>query len=139
MIRKLTVLSLVCASFLVAAPSIALTFNSSQFIGIDRDADNMISPSEAEDYRARYFETLDGNGDGTVEFEEYVQANRLRSAVSDPNKPVPQTDEYKEADTNKDTKLSRDEFLNVGRARFLALDKNKDHKISKAEFKSPGL
>jgi|GEM_PF-3244876 len=139
MLRKLKVLSLVCSGFLLTAPAIALTFNPAQFIGIDRNADNMISPIEAEEYRTRYFDTLDINGDGTIEFEEYVQANRLRSAVSNPDDPVPPTEEYKEADINKDTKLTRQEFLNVGQNRFAALDKNKDQKISKAEFKSPGL
>lgn len=139
MLKKLAVLALASATFWVAKPAIALTFNPSQFLGIDRNADNLISPEEAGEFRARYFKTLDLDGNGTVEYEEYVQANRLRSAVSDPNAPVPVPDEYKEADTNKDTMLSMEELLSVGRKRFAALDKNNDNRISEEEFKSPGL
>lgn len=124
---------------LMAQLSMAQSFSASQFIGIDRDADNLISPAETTAFRIRYFDTLDQNGDGTVEFEEYVQANNLRSAVSDPNAAVRIPDEYREADANSDTKLTKQEFTKVGEKRFTELDANSDGMISREEFQAPGL
>ncbi|WP_025898186.1 EF-hand domain-containing protein [Sneathiella glossodoripedis] len=123
----------------VSATSAAWGFMPSQFIGIDRNADNMVSREEAHDYRQRYFYSLDGNSDGLVEFEEYVQAKNLRSAVANPGAKVKVTDEYAEADKNGDTKLTPEEFFTVGEKRFNQLDVNKDGFVSQKEFVAPGL
>jgi len=120
-----------------AAPVAA--FTPSQFLGIDQNADNAISAQEAEAYRTRYFSILDLNGNGSVEFEEYVTANKLRSAVSEKDTPIEVPDSYKQTDTNSDTILSLEEFLAAGSSRFTALDKDKNGSISREEFISPGL
>lgn len=119
--------------------STASAFTPSQFIGIDRNADSQVSKEEARDYRTRYFSTLDENGNGTVEFEEYVKAKNLRSATANPNAEVKVTDEYKEADANSDTILTIEEFLAAGTMRFDLLDTDKNGYISQAEFVAPGL
>ncbi len=137
--QKLFICSAAAALVFSAATASALTFNSAQFIGIDRDADNMISIAEAENYRIRYFTTLDINNNGQVEFEEYVQTNKLRNSTANPSDPVRVPDEYKDADTNGDTILSAEEFAEQGRRRFELLDKDKDGMVSRDEFVSPGL
>ena len=124
---------------IIASPALSQTYNSAQFIGIDRDADNMISKAEAIAYRVRYFSTLDENQNGKVEFEEYVVANKLRSSTANTGAPVPVPDGYKEVDTDGDTVLTIGEFQAVGNKRFPLLDANKDGKISKEEFVKPGL
>jgi len=137
--QKLFFTSAAVAILFSAATASALTFNSAQFIGIDRDADNMISIAEAENYRIRYFSTLDMNNDGQVEFEEYVKTNKLRNATANPSDPVRIPDEYKDADTNGDTILSAEEFAAQGQRRFELLDKDKDGMVSREEFVAPGL
>ncbi|WP_169567836.1 EF-hand domain-containing protein [Sneathiella limimaris] len=129
------------ALFLLASTTMAsaLTFNSAQFIGIDRNADNMISMEEAQGFRHRYFTTLDIDGNGEVSFAEYVEANKLKSVSSNPDAPVKMTDEFKEADANGDKTLTMAEFLAVGEAHFKLLDKDGDGFVSRDEFVAPGL
>ncbi|OUR77743.1 hypothetical protein A9Q83_09495 [Alphaproteobacteria bacterium 46_93_T64] len=134
-----TILFIATSVLLISSNVSASTFNSSQFLGIDRDASNEIDEKEAVSFRKRYFSGLDLDGNGTVEFEEYVKANKLRSSVSAADAPVPVTDEYKEADKNADTILTLDEFLAIGSKRFQLLDKDKNGSISREEFVSPGL
>ncbi len=134
---KLKFFVLSASAFLIA--STASAFMPSQFIGIDRNADNMVSREEARDYRQRYFDSLDENSDGIVEFDEYVKAKNLRSAVANTDAEVKVTDEYAEADKNSDTKLTPEEFFAVGDKRFDLLDKDKDGFVSQKEFVSPGL
>lgn len=133
---KLTLLS---TAFAVAASSAAFAFTPAQFLGIDQNADNQISHEEAMAYRTRLFSGLDANGNGTVEFEEYVEAKKLRSSTANPGAAVAVPDEYKEADTNSDTMLTMDEFNAQGQARFKALDKDGDGYVSQKEFVAPGL
>ncbi len=128
-----------CLALALAAPVQAKSFNKAKFLGIDRNADNQVSPEEAAIYRERYFSTVDLNGDGSVAFEEYVQANQLRDATAEKNSPVKVPDDYKAADVNQDTVLSREEFMEAGKAAFVALDKDKDGFVSREEFVAPGL
>ncbi len=128
-----------CLALALAAPAQAKTFNKATFLGIDRDADNQVSPKEAAIYRERYFSTIDLNGDGSVAFEEYVQANQLREATAEKGSPVKIPDDYKAADTNQDTILSREEFMEAGKAAFTALDKDGNGFVSREEFVAPGL
>lgn len=135
---KLLIASIAALGLMTVSAS-ALTFNPAQFIGIDRDVDNRISADEANNYRLRYFKALDQNGDGSVEFEEYVQANKLRSPVQEKDAKVDMPDEYKMADANSDTVLTLEEFLEDGRKKFKVLDKDGDGYVSRDEFVAPGL
>ena len=133
-----TNLALLSTAFAVATTSAAFAFTPAQFIGIDQNADNQISREEAMAYRTRLFTGLDANGNGTVEFEEYVKAKNLRSATN-PNLKVEVPEDYKEADANSDTILTMVEFSAQGKARFQALDKDNDGYVSQKEFVAPGL
>lgn len=137
--KKLVLTLLAGSGLVIAATGAAHSFAESRFLGIDRNADNVISPDEADAYRERLFKELDQNSDGQVEFEEYVQVKQLRSVTAPPYSTVEVPDEYREMDANGDTILTIDEVKAVGVARFTALDKNGDGVISKDEFVSPGL
>ena len=133
--------SVVILGGFIAAVSVGSSFayEESRFLGIDRDADGVISPAETEAYRERLFKEYDLNGDGKVEYEEYVEAEHLRSVMMPAHSPVPVPDEYREMDSNGDTVVTLDEIKAAGLARFKTLDKNGDGKVSKDEFVSPGL
>lgn len=133
-------LAIVLGSTLTMAISLpALSYEESRFLGMDRDADGAISQAETEAYRERLFKEYDLNSDGKVEYEEYVQAESLRSVTVPAHSEVPVPDEYKEMDTNGDTIVTLEEIKAAGVMRFNKLDKNADGKVSKDEFVSPGL
>ncbi|MEP4191089.1 MAG: hypothetical protein ABJN51_08420 [Sneathiella sp.] len=123
----------------VSGPVTAKTFNAATFLGIDRDADNKASMAEAQEYRVRLFSNLDLDKNGSVEFEEYVQANALRDATAAKDAPVEIPEHYKMEDKNGDTVLSKDEFMEAARTAFAKLDTNKDGFVSRDEFVAPGL
>lgn len=129
----------VAGTLTIAASHPAHSYEESRFLGMDRDADGTISMAETEAYRTRLFKEYDLNSDGKVEYEEYVQAENLRSVTAPANSEVPVPDEYKEMDVNQDTIITLDEIKAAGVARFNNLDKNADGKIAKEEFVSPGL
>lgn len=114
-------------------------YEESRFLGIDRDADGVISQAETEAYRERLFKEYDLNSDGRVEYEEYVQAENLRPVTAPAHSEVPVPDEYREMDSDGDTIVTLDEIKAAGVKRFKMLDKNNDGKVSKEEFVSPGL
>lgn len=123
----------------IAAAHPALSYEESRFLGIDRDADGSISLAETEAYRERLFKEYDLNSDGKVEYEEYVQAEGLRSVTAPAHSEVPVPDEYREMDADGDTVVTLEEIKAAGVSRFNTLDKNSDGKVSKEEFVSPGL
>jgi Ca2+-binding EF-hand superfamily protein len=123
----------------ISAANPALSYEESRFLGIDRDANGSISMEEAQAYRARLFKEYDLNSDGKVEYEEYVEAEGLRSVTATPYSKVPVPDEYREMDSDGDTVVTMEEITTAGAARFKSLDKNADGQVSKDEFVSPGL
>ncbi|WP_334128104.1 EF-hand domain-containing protein [Sneathiella sp.] len=137
--KKIIMMLLAGSGLMLAASQPAHSFAEGRFLGIDRDADNLISMEELVAYRERLFKEYDQNGDGQVEFEEYVQARQLRSVTAPPYSKVEVPDEYREMDANGDTILTLEEVTAVGVTRFEKLDTNGDGKISKDEFVSPGL
>lgn len=137
-------IKLICA--IIAGAIIALLSSNmseaseeSQFLGIDRDGNQLISQEEAINYRRNLFKEYDLNQDNTVNFEEYVQANRLRPNTAVANSDVPIPDEFREMDQDGDTNISMDESDQMGISRFKSLDEDGDGQVSKDEFKSPGL
>ncbi|MCG8490914.1 MAG: EF-hand domain-containing protein [Sneathiellales bacterium] len=136
---KSSLITSVAVSVVMITSVQAKTFNAASFLGIDRDANNMISKDEASYYRNTYFSTMDGNSDGSVSFKEYAIANQLIDTASGKPAEMEPPKEFKAVDTNKDNQLSLDEFLAHGTVLFQQLDKNKDSQISKEEYVSPGL
>ncbi|MDF2365797.1 hypothetical protein [Sneathiella sp.] len=137
--NRLSLAIILAGTLTIAASHPAAAYEESRFLGMDRDADGAISRAETEAYRERLFKEYDLNSDGKVEYEEYVQAESLRSVTAPAHSEVPVPDEYKEMDTNGDTIVTLEEIKAAGLARFDKLDKNADGKVSKEEFVSPGL
>jgi len=137
--NRLSLAMILASTLTVAAAHPALSYEESRFLGIDRNADGSISIVETEAYRERLFKEYDLNSDGKVEYEEYVQAEGLRSVTAPAHSEVPVPDEYREMDANGDTIVTLDEIKAAGVSRFNKLDKNADGKITKEEFVSPGL
>jgi len=129
----------ICVTAIVGLSGNASAYEESRFLGIDRNADNMISPDEVDAYRARLFDIYDMNGDGRIAYEEYVEAESLRPVTAPANSEVPVPGEYREMDSNGDTMVTLEEAKAAGQMRLKALDKDGDGMVSKDEFVSPGL
>ena len=81
--------------------------------GMDLNRDQVITPKEFLDYRAKQFDPKDKNGDGFLDAKEFSHPKALKGS-----------------DKNKDGKLSREEHLNIFRGQFPNVDTNKDGKIT---------
>ncbi len=105
------------------------------FKEMDANKDGKLSASE---YPGESFKKIDKNGDGVVVIEEWLiyfvgNASDKKAA----NTGAPQKGHWAAgADSNKDGKISRDEFAAVFVARFYYFDANKDGKVSTEEFKA---
>ncbi len=83
---------------------------------MDVNGDQVITPKEFVDYRAKQFDPKDQNGDGFLDQREFPHPVAFRGG-----------------DKNKDEKLSREEHLDIFRGQFPNVDTNKDGKITAAD------
>ncbi|MGB0643268.1 MAG: hypothetical protein ACPGQF_00910, partial [Akkermansiaceae bacterium] len=84
--------------------------------GMDLNRDQVITPKEFLDYRAKQFDPRDKDKDGFLNPKEFPHPGAFRGG-----------------DKNKDGKLSREEHLNIFRGQFPNVDANKDGKITAAD------
>lgn len=111
---------------------------AAQFLGIDRNGDNVIAVDEANAYRHRLFKTLDLNGDHRITSDEWIEASKERATMVPEGGPeLPE--QFREADENRDGILTTVEFWALGPVRFMRLDTDNDLVISKAEYRRNGL
>lgn len=139
MLVKSSIITGALVAILFATGAQAKSFNAASFLGIDRNADNMISSEEAKHYRNTYFTTMDRDSNGSVSFEEYAVTNQLIDTATGKAEEMDPPADFKAVDTDKDKNLTLEEFLAHGTSLFEQLDKNKDNLISKEEYIAPGL
>lgn len=120
------------------SPAAANDIAVAQFLGIDRNGDNVISVDEANAYRHRLFKTLDLNGDHKITSDEWIEAAKVRAGTVPEGGPeLPE--QFRAADENRDGILTAVEFWALGPVRFMRLDTNSDLVISKDEYRHNGL
>jgi Ca2+-binding EF-hand superfamily protein len=97
------------------------------FERIDKDRNGSISLNELDAARLEAFQQMDTNGDGRLSRAEIVAARGDAAAAR-----------FTEIDLNKDSFVSRPEFLAAGRAIFRAADADTDGKLTFEEFARTG-
>jgi EF hand len=126
-ITTVLLLIAVCGS---AAQSFAANGNAAlleQIDGADSNRDGSISKPELIAFRAKNFGRLDRNGDGVLMRSDIpAMAKRLRPELDFDRL-------LKQFDANKDSRVSRSEFVDGPTTIFDAADTNKDGVLSKAE------
>jgi Ca2+-binding EF-hand superfamily protein len=105
------------------------------FIGAwDDDGDGKVTRTEYEAARKARFSTTDGDRNGSLAVEEYVNeyAVRLDREIADErNASLKQTEtRFKALDRNEDKLISRAEYDSSGERAFVHLDRNKDGRIT---------
>jgi Ca2+-binding EF-hand superfamily protein len=110
------VLVLFCTSI-----SLALDNNLKK---IDNNSDGKISKKEYIDAVTNTFNKLDKNTDGFLAKDELKTIDKIDAEKI-----------LNEGDLNKDSKVSKDEFIKAAKKRFKVLDKNNDSYIDQKEWK----
>ena len=108
-----------------------------QFLALDRNLDGSIDRDEAAHFRKRMFQTLDIGKDGTITAKEWLHAAASGAGTS---QTVPETPRpFLEADADGDGRVTEQELLAIGNARFDELDADGNGRIDKAEFQRDRL
>lgn len=101
--------------------------NSNLFDKWDEDKDNKLSQREIGN---EVYKLVDADSDGKIDSIEWNQAMLLVNANKDGNVNVKVSD----WDTDRDTKVSKEEFDNNLNSAFKKWDSNSDNGLSKTEF-----
>lgn len=125
------------AEFLAFRPGQAGSDGGSPlFSVIDTDADGAITPEELDAARDNAFVRLDADADGVVTMRE-AQAAFAANPAAPPEAVAsdPQVERrYAGLDLDGDGRVTREEFLAAGRARFEEADTNRDGRLTPDEF-----
>ncbi|HEY0684590.1 MAG TPA: hypothetical protein VGD45_19795 [Steroidobacter sp.] len=105
------------------------------FIGSwDDDGDGQVSRAEYETVRKSRFATTDGNRDGSLTVDEYLNEYSVRldrDIADERNASLKQADtRFKALDKDEDRFVSRAEYDASGERAFVLLDRNKDGRIT---------
>ncbi len=100
---------------------------SDSFRKLDPNGDGKVTLGEFQSWREGQFQTLDADKDGHLSQSE-LSAGRGPFARK-------LLQSFSMIDSNQDQKLSRSEFLEGGRRRFLQMDANRDGNVSSDEMK----
>ena len=117
----------------------------------DSNGDNSITRDELNELHAEMFDWMDRTGDGFLDEADQSPVNRRMRALHEermeeggdertgrhhrrgPHSGGPEGMEHRQADTNEDGRISRDEFMNMDQV-FGRLDSNEDGIISPEEM-----
>ncbi|HOD74868.1 MAG TPA: hypothetical protein PKJ17_02500 [Syntrophorhabdaceae bacterium] len=109
-----------------------------RYRGEDTNKDGKVTVDEYQDARRKNFDDADANKDGMVTVEEWAiywcGTDQGAAKVKKPVKMSRNASRAKLMDTNKDGKLGKDECVVFWAGRFVDLDGNKDSKMSRQEY-----
>lgn len=91
---------------------------------IDANSDHMVSSDEYTKYYGDVFNELDKNRDSTLDTKEWVgvKGDKLTLATGGYSRELRSMDMMKQMDTDKDQKVTKDEFLKFHQGVFTAMD-----------------
>lgn len=101
--------------------------NSNLFEEFDADNDDKLSP---EELREKVYELVDTDSDGNIDSIEWNQAQLMVNTNKNGELEVKISD----WDSDRDSKISKDEFTNKLKMGFTEWDTNADNSLSKTEF-----
>ena len=109
---------------------------------LDADGNHMVTAAEADTYYGSIFDTLNKDGDDSLEAKEWAgptKNSKLDLTTGGYSRELRSMKMMGKMDTDGDHKVTRDEFLNYHRAVFAKLDTSSDQEISATEWSMKGL
>jgi hypothetical protein len=106
---------------------------------VDRNGDGLISADEAAAWHEELFAAMDADDDEVVTLDEFIAVRAKSTTVPGPQADTMrqrQSTHYKAMDKSGDGKLTANEFLDFGAARFKQSDRDGDGKVSVWEFRA---
>ena len=109
---------------------------------LDGDGNHMVTAAEADTYYESIFETLNKDGDDSLEAKEWAgptKNSKLDLTTGGYSRELRSMKMMRLMDTDNDHKVTRDEFLNHHRAVFAKLDTSTDQELDATEWAMKGL
>ena len=109
---------------------------------LDADGNHMVTAAEADSYYGSIFETLNKDGDDSLEAKEWAgptKNSKLDLTTGGYSRELRSMKMMRLMDTDGDHKVTRDEFLNHHRAVFAKLDTTSDKELDATEWAMKGL
>jgi Ca2+-binding EF-hand superfamily protein len=111
-----------------------------RFRSMDANSDGFISVDEIDAQHESMFSTMDANDDGVLAENEYTAMPMGGGGGMNPRKQeqmqMRKGKRFKAMDIDGDGKVTREEFVGVGRKQFQAMDTNGDLKVDVEEFRA---
>ncbi|MBC7755348.1 MAG: calcium-binding protein [Bdellovibrio sp.] len=109
---------------------------------LDADGNHMVTAAEADSYYNSVFDTLNKDGDDSLEANEWTGPSKnlkLDLATGGYSRELRSMKMMRLMDADGDHKVTRDEFLSHHRAVFAKLDTSSDQELSATEWSMKGL
>ena len=109
---------------------------------LDGDGNHMVTAAEADSYYNSIFDSLNKDSDDSLEANEWAgptKNSKLDLTTGGYSRELRSMKMMRLMDTDRDHKVTRDEFLNYHRAVFSKLDTSSDQELSATEWAMKGL
>ena len=109
---------------------------------LDGDGNHMVTTAEADSYYNSVFDALNKDSDDTLEANEWsgpTKNSKLDLTTGGYSRELRSMKMMRLMDTDRDHKVTRDEFLNHHRAVFSKLDTSSDQELDATEWAMKGL
>ena len=109
---------------------------------LDGDGNHMVTAAEADSYYNSIFDSLNKDSDDSLEANEWAgptKNSKLDLTTGGYSRELRSMKMMRLMDTDRDHKVTRDEFLNHHRAVFSKLETSSDQELSATEWAMKGL
>lgn len=109
---------------------------------LDGDGNHMVTAAEADSYYNSIFDSLNKDSDDSLEANEWAgptKNSKLDLTTGGYSRELRSMKMMRLMDTDRDHKVTRDEFLNHHRAVFSKLDTSSDQELDATEWAMKGL
>lgn len=109
---------------------------------LDADGNHMVTLAESDSYYNSVFDSLDKNGDGSLDAKEWTGATKdkkIELATGGYSRELRNIKMMDTMDADHDHQVTRDEFLNFHRAVFAKRDTSNDQQLDAQEWAAKTL
>lgn len=104
---------------------------------VDSNGDHMVTEKEFSDYYNELFDSVDGSKDGMLDAKEWPGIGKKGATMLGDGgyaRTISKLEVMDAMDSNRDHKVTKEEFLNFHKMLFNAMDSSQDKQISAQEW-----